>query len=517
VINSIIRNPFYSVIATCLLFFVTAGMFFNNSYIDEICVNYIFISVTFTLFQKKFTDSILLIWASIFFLILRLFIIEKDLILLIAEIFFAGYNYYKNKNNRQSLTFFIITTSLFIHLFYIQKTDLNFFQHDLSGIITYLNKIAEDGFAWQSFNPWYMYYTFHQPLCFIINQYLYLLGRQLWTSSSVAFEGLQYLSLFYVTSSSILFAKILNILKFRGNIYYSLLFLFSFNPTLTLFSGYISNDVDVLFWSLFTLYYLLRWYRIGKYKNILFAAIGFGLGVLSKLSILILVPAISVLFLIKIVKAHNKSLIVRDICLFIIVAVPLSLTWIIRNHILFDMQFYNIPDTSPEGQNFKLLTLKDRITDFSMLLSPFIEAPKIADANMFLAIVKTELFGEWNLSLLNKGVIIPSYALYFLNIVLKICTFTGLLFLLIKNRLKQHNLIWLFLTMWLSLWGYMLNYALKYPYICSTDYRLFSALMFTECIILGYALCNNIILKKILYIASIIYAILSSIIYMMII
>ena len=63
--------------------------------------------------------------------------------------------------------------------------------------------------------------------------------------------------------------------------------------------------------------------------------------------------------------------------------------WVIRNHILYDMQFYNVPDTSPMGQNFKYLSLFDRLTDFSLLSKPFMNAPYVSDANILLAIFKT--------------------------------------------------------------------------------------------------------------------------------
>lgn len=516
-INLIIKNPFISTFMTCLLFFLTAGMFFGNTYVDSICINYILISIAFIFLQKKFIEYILSAWIVLLILALNLFVIKNDLILLLTEIGFTFYFIYKNKNNSSVVTFFIIATSFFIHLFYVQKTNIDFLQHDLSGIIAYMTNISENGFAWKSFNPWYMYYTFHQPLSFLIAQYIYLFGIKLWISSMVAFEGIQYISLFYTTALSILFAKILYILKFRGILYYGLLTLFTFNPTLTLFSGYISNDVAVLFWILFTIYYVLYWYKTSKLKYISIAGMGFGLGVLSKLSILILVPAISILFLLKLINSPKKHLIIKGISLFIIITVPISLSWIIRNHILFDMQFYNIPDTSPEGQNFKLLTLFDRITDFSMFFSAFINAPKVVDANMVLAIIKTELFGEWDFSLLNKNVIIPSYILYYINIILKAFVFYGCFYLLVKHRMIKNSYVLLFIVIYLSSYLYMFNYAIKYPYICSTDYRLFASLMVAECMILGYLSRNDITFGRLIFVTSIIYAMLSSIIYIMII
>ena len=70
-----------------------------------------------------------------------------------------------------------------------------------------------------------------------------------------------------------------------------------FNPTLFLFSGYISDDTPAMMWSIIAVYFLFRWYKTEKSLYILAAAAGFGFGVLTKLSVLMAVPAIISLFL----------------------------------------------------------------------------------------------------------------------------------------------------------------------------------------------------------------------------
>ena len=207
-------------------------------------------------------------------------------------------------------------------------------------------------------------------------------------------------------------AAILKELKLSSSLYLLALLLLGFNPTLFLFSGYISDDTLILFWGCCVIYFALKWFNQEKTSYIVACALCFALGVLTKLSLLILVPALSFMFIYKLYRKQFARSIWLDLNLFIIITVPLALSWIVRNHILFDMQFYNVPDTSPNGQNFYYLTFSERILDFTQLLSPFIQAPTIVDANMWLALIKTEHFGEWNLALTHTFLLYPALVLY---------------------------------------------------------------------------------------------------------
>ena len=116
----------------------------------------------------------------------------------------------------------------------------------------------------------------------------------------------QYLSLFYVTTASVFAAFILRELRLPQKIFYAGILLFMFNPTLFLFSGYISDDTPAMMWSIIAVYFLFRWYKTEKSLYILAAAAGFGFGVLTKLSVLMAVPAIISLFLCKISTSEGK-------------------------------------------------------------------------------------------------------------------------------------------------------------------------------------------------------------------
>ena len=514
VLRLIVKNPILSVLGMCLLLFFSAGIFFNGSWFTVASIHYIFIVTTLILCDKHYLNRIKMLIIALFFFAGFMLFSEKYILLLCGEIAVLFCIFFTNKNLFYVRLFFILCLSFLLHLFYITQTPIDIRQHDLGGIIAYMLDITYNGVNIFEFNPWNMYYFFHQPLHFIVLGYTYIFQLQLWGSSLIAKEGLQYLSLFYVTASTVFAFKMFYELKFRRNILYSLIIFFAFNPILFLFSGFISDDTPVFFLEIIFLYQLIKWYKYKKTSYIIYAAVCFGLGCLTKLSILALVPAVAILFMYELIVSQNKQKILYDLSLFVVIAVPLSLLWIVRNHVLFDMQFYNIPDTSPSGQNFKYLTFFERIGDLSQLFSPFINAPYVADANMWLALIKTELFGEWNLSLLNSAVFIPAFALYLINIAIKLCALCGC-FIISYNFFYRNRdfLLFFFVLVYVILCGYSFIYGMKYPFVCSSDYRLFAFLIMPELTILGILFNKK---SSCLLWGGYVYAALSSLIYSLI-
>jgi len=507
-----LKYPIAFVFNICLLLFLTAGIFFGSD-INDYEISYLILTFFLSFSMDKPTQKIVFfIFVLCGFVIHLLLDLGHPFILFMEYVFLSLFIYLRKEHNNIFI-FGIIAAAFILHLYYIQNTPVNIRQHDLNGILFYMQRITENGINWRGFDPWYMYYFFHQPLHFIINGYIAEITDFLWDKSKLTEESLQYISLFYVTASSIIALGIFKELKFSIKNISAALILFSFNPTLTLFSGYISDDVPTLFWSLLFIYFLLLWYNEKGTKYLMFAAVSLGFGVLTKLSILMLIPATVYLFAYKLYRSDNKKEILQQISYFIIIAVPLALIWIIRNHVFYDMPFYNIPDTSPGGQNFKYFGIWERIGNFSLLSFPFLKSSTINEPNIFLSIIKTELFGEWNFGSVHSFIYFYSLCFYALNIILKAMAAIGV-FVIVKKNISHITapLLCFFVIIYLTIWGYAINYALKYPYICSADFRLFSQLIITESVILTF-LAGALKKDTALFVIITIYAVLSSFIY----
>ncbi len=520
-LETILKFPLSFIWGLCLLLFLAAGTFFGSAYVSIHDISFFLVIAILALLQKSILQKFLVFLLSLFLFGVYLLFELPTLYLLIAELFMLAFCCFLQQFHKSFVLFSILASAFFCHLFYIQTISVTQYQHDLNGILVYMNMISLHGVNWKYFDPWSMYYLFHQPLLFIIQAFLYRFSLDIWNSVTLAQETLQYLSLFFVTGTSIITAAILKELKLSSRLYYFALLLFTFNPTLFLFSGYISDDTSVLFWGCCVIYFAIKWFNSEKTRYIILCAVCFALGVLTKLSLLMLVPALAFMFLYKLFRKQFSRLVWTDLNFFIIIAVPLALSWIVRNHILFDMQFYNVPDTSPNGQNFYNLSFSDRIFDFSQLFIPFIQAPDVVDANMWLALIKTELFGEWNMAFKSTYLIYPIFFLYFFNMILKIFVFSSLCFILYKTfrqKITFNPLFFFFAILYLTLWCYSFKYALDYPYVCSSDFRLFALLMLPEIAILSFTLdkffCTSQQKKANFLLAfSIIYSVLACIIY----
>lgn len=506
------KHPVGFAFLMCLLLFLTASIFYGVSAVTEIQASYFIVTLLLAFCPQGFNQRIAVILLSLI-LFLLFFAIDADGIsYLLGECGILTAVIMQNKTKKSFFIFGIIITAFLLHLYYIQNTPVNIRQHDLNGIILYMSKITQHSLNITGFDPWYMYYLFHQPLHFLIAGYVFAWEVYFGDSNVLALEGLQYLSLLYVTVATIVTAGILKELNIKGKAFSACLILFAFNPTLTLLSGYISDDASTILWSVIVIYFIILWFKKEQTLFIVCAAVGFGLGVLTKLSVLMMVPALGFIFIYKLISAKTeRQKIIQQISLFIIIAVPLALLWIIRNHILFDMQFYNIPDTSPAGQNFKYMSLTERIGDFSMLFKPFINAPTVSDANIFLALIKTELFGEWDFSLVKPIVYIPAFILYVLNIFIKLLAVAGCLTIFRKSIIK-HPVLGMMVILYLTIWIYALKYALDYPYVCSTDFRLFAQLILPE-IILLFTLLGQKIKSAVFLTIAVFYAALASFVY----
>lgn len=475
----------------CLLLYLAAGIFLNEKYLSPTESSFLIVSTIIFLFANSSQKKIILLPILSGFFFIYLLADLPPLMLLITELVALVVSQTRCLPLIMRHKIFVILAAVFLcHLYYIQQTDVSIRQHDLTGITLYMQYITLDILNWRDFNPWYMYYFFHQPLHFLIAGYIYRLSLFLYGSAQWALELLQYLSLFYVTTASIFIALILRELGFYGKIFYALLVIAVSSSTLFLFSGYISDDTPVFLLTVMTVYFCICWYKIEQRRFIICAAFCLGCGILTKLSILLLIPAITFIFLEKIIRERfNRRKIITDLSIFAIISIPLGLSWIIRNHCLFDMQFYNVPDTSPIGQNFKYQTLSERLTDFSLFLSPFINAPTSVDRNIFLALIKTELFGEWDFSIERSLLNIPAFTLYFMTILFKLCSLFGVIYLIcfcLKNpKSRSIPFISFFLIQYLTVWGYIFKYAIDYPYVCSTDYRLFAQILIPEIFIIG--------------------------------
>lgn len=293
------------------------------------------------------------------------------------------------------------------------------------------------------------------------------------------FEASKMISCLASCYTLLLVPKICRELRLRGAGACLAVGVMAFLPLFYLMAGWVNNDGLVLFFMTFLVLYTIRWYHRPSWGNTLFLALGFGLGMMSKLSCGLLAFFTGAVMLVRLLrtwkkkeKRNLKGLLLR-LAAFGGVAFPLGLAYPIRNYLRFGQAFsyvlrLEIPEVPVKGffQRFVFFPL-DR------LFTPVFAESTEYNLNLFL--LKTASFGEFSY----KEELEPwGAAILAGNFLLILLAFVGLIVVWRCTR----SFLWRFAMpgLWLLLYGSAAVFSWKYPYPCSMDARYVGL-----CVVLG--------------------------------
>lgn len=120
----------------------------------------------------------------------------------------------------------------------------------------------------------------------------------------------------------------------------------AFFPTFYQMGGRLNNDMAVTFFMFLCIVNTYRWYRKRDMKTVVYIALCFGLGMMSKISCGIMALFTGMVMLVVLYeefKNKNAKQIIIQFVVFAAVCVPLALWYPVRNYILFDQPFNYVP------------------------------------------------------------------------------------------------------------------------------------------------------------------------------
>ncbi|MCI8995280.1 MAG: hypothetical protein HFI30_06270 [Lachnospiraceae bacterium] len=305
------------------------------------------------------------------------------------------------------------------------------------------------------------------------------------------FEASKIISCLASCYTLLLVPKICRELKLRGAGAFAVVGVMSFLPLFYLMAGWVNNDGLVLFFMVWILLYSIRWYRKPSWGNTVFLALGFGLGMMSKLSCGLLAFFTGALMLARLLYQMNdgrrgetvypltvKGLLLR-FAAFGAVAFPLGLAYPVRNYLKFNQAFHyvlrlDIPEVP-------VLDFARRFLLFPVdrLFSPVFADPAEYHLNLFL--LKTASFGEFSYSPELEGwgiaIVASNLALILLAVFSLILTWRSS-----RGFLRR----WAMPGLWLLLYGSALAFAWDYPYTCSMDARYVALTVLLGALYLGF-------------------------------
>lgn len=248
---------------------------------------------------------------------------------------------------------------------------------------------------WQYYHP-----PFHHWMMAILLRFLNNLGMEY----IKACEALQVLPLIYSSLIMGICYRIFRFVKLRGLPIVIAMALVCFHPTFVYMGGYFNNDTLCALFMMLSVYMALRWYREPALRRIIPIALSVGLGMMTKLSVWMVAPAIAIIFIyvfVKNIKSWAKY--IGQFAVFGLIAAPLGLWYQVRNLIEFDMPITYIPYLNEADPLYcGAIPVSKRLFDFGNGQLGFVYTsltdPRIGasydEYNPTVGLIKTSLFGE---------------------------------------------------------------------------------------------------------------------------
>ncbi len=394
----------------------------------------------------------------------------------IITLFVASFysNYKSNlKLSYQTMVYMIIILGVLLRLFYTYYTPYWVRQHDVGteidgyGHLSYIYHFATT-FELPAYNSGQFY---HPPLHHFISGMFIRLFSLLGYTTERTYESLQYLTCFYSSLAIFISYNIFENLCSNKGLRLICLLLVSLNPTFIILSGSINNDMLSILFFLICLSYLIKWYNESTYKNIIIMALALGLGMMAKLSVVMIAPVIAAVFLYKLIKNYNNFNIYKQFLIFGIISIPLGM-W---HSLLYLYRF-----KQPLGYVLPLDPASDIYTgNYSFFdrfifypIGEFINSPyafPFEDYNLWGYVVKCFTFGEYTFA---ENVLFQSWILLIFSALLMLSSVACVFYLIfyygfIKNKAFFNIMLGIWTTQIIS----FVYFNIKYPFGCTMDTR----------------------------------------------
>ena len=424
----------------------------------------------------------------------------------------TGYGIFLKKSKKlsaESLIVLIFAAGFILKTGYVLYSDILTRQNDValfeegnynffhSGYILYMR----DNFALPKSDIRDMGQFYHPPFHYFVSA-VFLKAYEIFLPKGTHnYEALQALSLLWSQFAVIMIFKNLKLLGISRESCPTAACILSAFPTFTILAGSVNNDVlsILLFFTAF--YFGLKWFKDGKWADIIFSALATGFGMMTKLSIGLIAFPLGFLFIVKLIKdlkaKKEGGKTFANLAVFAVLSAPLGLWYQIRNYLMFKVPLTYVLRSDNFYQDVSRFTPLQRlfgfygfpIEDYYINLGSDGEQ----DYNIFITEVKTLLFGEENYRD-DFTMSMAGYALLITLLILILIALAGFVAALVKAK-KSGNL-WETLSMAIlavTQVGSIIMFSLKYPHICSMNFRYSTPLIL--CGVLFYTKICDIKLK----------------------
>lgn len=388
----------------------------------------------------------------------------------------------------------VFAVAFLLNLWYVAASMGNVRQYDYYNFVMQVGYFISNDFFVQNPAGFLQEIYFQPPLWGLISAVVTKLCMALGETQAAGFDCVRFINLFAVSGAGIVFWRFTGLLSFKPEVRFGVFALFCLFPANAIFANLVNNDAMVYFLMLVMLYAGYLWNLAGGWKETFVLAGMLFLAGMIKFSGIMIVPALGVFGLCRLVQAEDKlSLRLWGQFGVIGLGAVLGFGW------GWFLLYYGLPLVPPplntEFQNLSNYTVMERLFSLETIGYPLadVRAGKL-EANVFLALLKTALFGEWAW----RGMF-WAYVLYAWGGILAVLLAASF-FSLWKYKMGRDYALNLAVVMLVfSVFGAWANFWLEYPYFCSSEFRYAAILLPVSLLWFGNYLSQKSLPKAVSY------------------
>lgn len=390
--------------------------------------------------------------------------------------FLTRTNQFINKNS-EAICFRVFIISFIFKLFYALVMQFDISAHDLwdvsdwntitAGTLGYIQYL----FQYRQLPDFFDGQFYHPPLYFIISALVFGPAYALTGDEIAAFDVVQIVNMIFAFVTTIVIYKIFKELNIKGTrLVFANMFM-CFCPTLINMGACINNDCLMTLFCALVILYCLKWIKSRRMTDIILTGLFLALGMLTKISAVLLAPGIGLMFLYVLIK--DKANLKRNIiqyAVFAVVSIPLGISFAVRNYVTLGMPFNYImplsdaPFEVPVWTRIGLPSIKQMttcITDFHDFKN---------FTNIWGQTVQSMLFDEMLFNTSIKPLFVMSVVLIWITYVILIYMLVKFVMAVKRSSLSIENKILIY-GCYLSLMISYIVFCFSYRYICTMSMR----------------------------------------------
>ena len=380
----------------------------------------------------------------------------------------------------------------FIKLCYILYTETWNRQHDVvafgagEGQAAYIEYILEHK-RWPDFDPREIWGFFQPPLHHSIAAAWMWIQRKLEMSELRMQENIQVLTLCYMIIVMLLSYEICRELELKERGTLIAMLIVSFHPMFIMLSGSINNDALALCLCMAAVYITLLWYKKPTFGKIILMALSIGLAMFTKLSSVLVAPAVGALMIYSLIKNKNdlKKYILQFV-VFGVIVFPIGLYWSIRNLLRFNMPINYIPGVGEQLEKTGIISRIFDIRIHSVYPSLISLGDGYDEYNTLVQLMKSSLFGEYNYGQVSSIINPFSIILFITAVVLALVSLYATIYMIFSKKSMMTLDRKLFLgLLYVGFTGGYLSFSLSSSNFSAEDFRYSALAIIIEAIFLG--------------------------------